>query len=611
MADVTKTATDTPRRKGRGLLITALAVTSAAIIVAAAAAAYGLILSTDGSDMERLGRAIEAGTLRLERQDIPGEDEVSEQVGETYAVVPEGIADAAGSVTAAFDLLPPLVEPGDGGASDFLSIDSCLITGADTITIKASADAMVSSDDKYYYLFDEAMYEDELPEDAEPLAHAYKDYEVSFNVGLKKGQASSRLYRKLLLAVRQNGEYVPVSGASFVTNPEALASYHYGGLEHSSKKGILVDPFRTGELTDLGVQYATYNIPLARILSTHAQGSTAYTYGGVTYYFNNTILGEYDHIFKTLNSKGIDIAAIILDNASTQAFPEITYPTGRSGSTAPYYMFNASDDKGVRALSAVATFLAGRYSGTAHGRVSMWVIGNEVNARKEWNYMASTDLATYTKAYTDAFRVFYNAIKSVNSDARIYVPFDQQWDRNRSNNPDYDARDMIELFASSLRAEGDIDWGLAEHPYSYPNNNTAFWKASNLVTRSFDTSILTMDNIEVLTSYMEQEAMLSPGGDVRSIILSEMGYSSTSGEALQAAAFAYAYKKIEAQPHIDAMMLSRQTDAADEIAAFGLALGLSTTGGRHKQIYEVFKYIDTSRSAEVTAFAKSIVGVDF
>ena len=105
--------------------------------------------------------------------------------------------------------------------------------------------------------------------------------------------------------------------------------------------------------------------------------------------------------------------------------------------------------------------------------------------------------------------------------------------------------------------------------------------------------------------------MLKADGSVRSIILSEMGYSSTSGEAMQAAAFAYAYTKIANNGCIDAMMLSRQTDAADEIAQFGLALGLSTPSGGHKQIYEVYKYIDTNRRSEVVAFAKPIVGVDF
>jgi pyruvoyl-dependent arginine decarboxylase (PvlArgDC) len=120
-----------------------------------------------------------------------------------------------------------------------------------------------------------------------------------------------------------------------------------------------------------------------------------------------------------------------------------------------------------------------------------------------------------------------------------------------------------------------------------------------------------MENIEVLTNYMQLDSMRDTSGNVRSIILSEIGYSSTSGEAMQAAAFAYAYTKMEQNGYIDALMLSRQTDAADEIAALGLALGLQTTGGHHKQIYNVFKYIDTPKRKDVISFAYDIVGKTF
>jgi len=67
-------------------------------------------------------------------------------------------------------------------------------------------------------------------------------------------------------------------------------------------------------------------------------------------------------------------------------------------------------------------------------------------------------------------------------------------------------------------------------------------------------------------------------GEVRPVILSELGYSSSQGEINQAAAFAYAYYAAENNPYINAILLSRQTDAGEEIAQ-GLALGLSTQGG--------------------------------
>lgn len=562
---------------------------------------------TGTSDAESTcAQAAEAGTEESLGQVQLSDDSPLKKIVTSGKAVSEALKERPESVTLTQD-----------NAAEFASIKTCEINaGTGKVEITVESPGIAVSDDKYYYLFNESTFAEGINDGQEAVVSSYKDSEVTFSVNLNRGESDSKLYDKFVVAVRKDGAYLPVSHARYITNPEAIASCSYAGMKQDSIKGLLIDPTKVAgsELDDLGVNYATYNIPLARILGGTSNGAyptITYSYDGVTYHFNGAIIHEYDYLFETLNAKGIDIAAIILNNASTSAYGEFTHPSARSGSTAPYYMFNAADESGVKALSAVGTFLASRYSGSGHGNVSMWIIGNEVNARKEWNYMAYTDLETYTAAYTRAFRVFYNAIRSVNAGAKVYMPLDQQWDRNWSKNPDYDGRDMLDLFASSMRDYGDISWNLAQHPYSYPNDNTAFWKTSDLVTNSADTSMITMNNIDVLTDYMAQKSMLNSAGKMRSIILSEMGYSSTSGQELQAAAFAYAYKKMVANGHIDAMMLSRQTDASDEIAQFGLALGLDTTGGAHKYIYNVYKYIDTDQSSAYADFAKAIVGKNF
>ena len=80
-----------------------------------------------------------------------------------------------------------------------------------------------------------------------------------------------------------------------------------------------------------------------------------------------------------------------------------------------------------------------------------------------------------------------------------------------------------------------------------------------------------MQNINVITNFLQKEEMLTADGEVRPVILSELGYSSSQGEINQAAAFAYAYYAAENNPYINAILLSRQTDAGEEIAQ-GLSL---------------------------------------
>ena len=222
--------------------------------------------------------------------------------------------------------------------------------------------------------------------------------------------------------------------------------------------------------------------------------------------------------------------------------------------------------------------------------------------------MAYTDVNTYVEEYAKAFRVFYTAIKSVSSSARVYISLDQQWDRNIKNNTNYDARDVLDVFNSSISAKGNIDWGVAQHPYNVPLTEARIWKASKYVEHNAGTSMLTMANIEVLVNYLRQDHFRKDDGEVRSILISELGYTSKAGEANQAAAYAYAYYKMEAYEEIDGFLLNRETDAAEEVAQ-GLSFGLSSAGGNRKQIYNVFKYIDTPQHAEYTNFAKSIIGI--
>ena len=77
---------------------------------------------------------------------------------------------------------------------------------------------------------------------------------------------------------------------------------------------------------------------------------------------------------------------------------------------------------------------------------------------------------------------------------------------------------------------------------------------------------------------------------------------------MQAAAIAYAYNIAAANQHIDSILFSRQTDAAEEIAQ-GLALGINRPDGSHKYAYNVYKYMDTDQAEKYTGFAKSIIGI--
>lgn len=573
------------------------------ILIVIAAVTVFLLLA----GREKENEAVEETFTQME-ESLPSQ-EIEDDLGDD---VVNHIVTAGNSVLEAFRQRPESHELTPDNTSNFASITDCVID-SDTgkISVTAKGDGIPKSDDKYYYLFALNTYQDTISPDSEYIARDYKDNSCTMTAALNYNTAGSRLYKKFVVAVKKDGEYVQVSSSKYITNPEEIAKHTSVYQEPKSIKGLLVDPnkLRGSELDDLGVKQAAYNIPVARLLgpSTNpAYPTINYTYNGKTYTLNGQVIAEYDLVFSTLTAKGITTTAIIL-NGPTSTYKQLIHPKARGGS-APYYMFNGAEEAGVEYMAAIGSFLADRYSNTKYGKISNWIIANEINARKEWNYMEYTDIETYVEEYAKAFRVFYTAIKSVSGSARVYISLDQQWDRNLKNNTNYDARDVLDVFNANITSKGNLEWGLAQHPYNVPLTEPRIWKASKYVEHNAGTSMMTIANIEVLVNYMKQEQFLQEDGEVRSILISELGYTSTKGEAYQAAAYGYAYYKMEHYKEIDGFLLNRQTDAAEEVAQ-GLAFGLNDSGGRHKQIYEVFKHIDTSEHAKYTDFAKSIIGI--
>lgn len=499
----------------------------------------------------------------------------------------------------------------------YVQVNSCMILpDGERFGLKGEVENLPESDDDRFYLIALRPYEEEIPEEAEAVAETTKERSFMLMADVNEFGTDSRLYDKFVVAVKENGQYVAMSSPYYITNPEALADYSEPFPASESIKGLLVDPLKlaTSELDELGVKHAVYNIPIARLLgsSTHRDYPTiTYTYNGKEYTLNGHVVDEYDYVFSTLTRKGIVITAILLNNKSSAA-PQMIHPLSRSGN-AYYYAFNAAEEEGCEYLEAISAFLAERYRDREHGTVMNWIVGNEINVRSLWNYMQNVELETYVREYARAFRLIYNGIRSMNANARVYISLDQQWTGNLTSNTSYNSRDILDEFNACIRKEGNIDWGLAHHPYSVPLTWPKFWELSDknaaLVLESKDTSMVTIYNIDVVTDYLQQPEFLTSEGQVRPIILSEMGFTSTYGEDVQAAAFAYAYYIAENNPYIDAMILSRETDAAEEVAQ-GLALGISYQNGRKKYIYDVFRYIDTEKSGEYTEFAKRYIGIE-
>lgn len=492
--------------------------------------------------------------------------------------------------------------------AQYAQITDCLLsTDKKTVTISLTLPAIPQSDDAYLYLFPMNTYHEYCSFSGEPIAQAKKD----LNGEIQFPYEESYLFCEFIPALLLDGEYVPLSTGYYITNPEVLASNQDSFPASTSKKGLLLDPEMLGTplLTDLGVQHAIYNIPLSHIMgeTTDEEFPTiSYDFHGTTYYFNGAVIDSYDNLFSYLPNIGMLSTAIVL-NDWNDAYPEMIHPMARNNNSgAYYYAFNTTEGKGCEYLEAIASFLASRYNGGDHGLVSSWVIANEINQRSTWNYMNTTDVDTYAVQFEKSLRIFYNAVKSNYANARIYFSVDHDWNNNDGTNTKFfNAKDLIASINTAACAKGNYDWGLAIHPYPDPLTRVNYWTGD--YDKTINSPLLTIMNLRTVTDFLGQEEFLDRSGDIRSITVTELGFSSASGEKLQAAAFAYCYFIIEDNPHVDAFIMNRQTDAKEELKQ-GLAFGIYEVDHTPKFIFEVFKNIDTPDATKHTDFMLNILG---
>ena len=500
---------------------------------------------------------------------------------------------------------------------------SCTTDGTDVI-ISAAVSGEVSDPqvyDNYWYLFELQPYEDELGERKDYLAWWTKGDRVSYSLPLGFGTGDDRLYCKYVLAVYDGTVYHAISAPSYITNPEAVARNTADFKTPQTKMGLLIDGMMIADAMELGVKHTSINIAFNQVLGEGIE----YRYDGKTYHFNKALMEEYDKIVDVFSGKDIMVTAILV-NGWNDNTPQLFLPGVEKSSEAHYYGFNASTKEGVDTIKAVASFLADRYSGMAgsKGKVSNWVIGNEINNNRIWNYAGEMELEEYVREYMKAFRVFYTAVKSTSSNDRLYFSTDFFWTEPEESLLNYGAREVIDTFGAMVKEGGDISWGLSYHPYPDPLTEPEFWDdgLNGRATESPDTRIVNFNNLHILTDHMKSRELLAPDGSVRHIILSEQGFSSKSAsrgdiERVQAAALAYAYYIADSNPYIDAILMNRQVDNVHEVrqgTAFGLwRCDMSSPDypvpTMRKPAWIVFGVIDKKSSLEETEFAKEIIGI--
>lgn len=488
-----------------------------------------------------------------------------------------------------------------------VSIESCQIAGDQVVcTLKSSQ--IPFSDDGLYYIYSNEVFQDGTT--GMVAATGPIGTEVTIGFPLQYNTPESNLSRKFLAAVKQNGQMVQVSNEHYITNPEAVAIYTTEPIP-AGIKGLLPNgDIVKSQVEELGIQQIVYNMIIDQIcVSEDTPEAIPFGYNGQVYYFNKDIVQAYDGMSRYLNNLGIKITMVLLHSGTGEHTKHLIHPQAVGGEC-PGFALNVEDAEAVNHLKAIAAFLGQRYSGKGEGgQIDNWILGNEVNARTSWWYTNSESLEFNVGIYVKAFRIFYNELKGMNGNVMLYNSIDQEWNR-KSNPGSFLSKDYLDLFNYYIKREGNIDWGLSFHPYNSPLFDPYAWNGLyKWVKNDITTPYITMQNLDILINYMNQLEFRNTRGEVRSISLAEIGFTSSFGQDLQEASIAYGYLKAASMPEIDAFMLFREVDDAHEMES-NLAMGLLDLEGNRKPAFEIYKNLGTDNEASAKARASEIIGMD-
>jgi hypothetical protein len=407
----------------------------------------------------------------------------------------------------------------------------------------------------------------------------------------------------------------------FVSDFSALPVRENSLQRPAGKKGLacIVDD---EDISALGIVWAAQNIDIGGLVDwANPNPELSFEFQGRRVGLRAGAVAGLDQSLKSKTDRGVAVIGILLNyvHRGTSKNSPMLHP-GTDPSSVPMgpAAFNTATEEGMFLYRAIIRWIVDRYTDphAPHGRLTGLVIGNELQSHWQWYHLGDADENHVLDEYFAAVRVADLCARSVHRDFRVYLSLDHHWTlRGDTNNPRREIAGVTILRGINERARhsGDFLWHLAFHPYPENLFEPRFWNDSTAPLR-LDAPRVTFRNLEVLAAFFRQAEFLWSGAS-RHIALTEQGFhcrNEKDGESVQAAAYAYAWKRISAIPEIESFIYHRHMDHLGE---GGLNLGLREGNGgdphaigRRRQIWNALQKAGTPEEDTAFSFALPIVG---
>lgn len=401
---------------------------------------------------------------------------------------------------------------------------------------------------------------------------------------------SASLTKSFCVALIRGEEILPIGETIHIENPEILAAAHASLPETDSKKGVTS---LQGTSVYDGIAYTTLSVPLEKLITLDR---TAFTFAtdGVSYYYQAEFLTELDRQITLCRQRGIRALLVLTASPSEDAALNRILLHPSAAVDASFCAFNTATEEGVRYLRAAVNLLAQRYAIREGdlGGVLGFAVGQNVNHTAANYSLGNVTLLTFVREYATALRLVHNSAQAVCPAFAAYASLDYHWNGENSRRAAarFGARQTLDLLNHLITLQGDFDWQLAFDPYS-DGEYYAFEDTD--ADMSAEAARVTLANLEVLTSYITKPAFYYDRQYRSILLLEQTSPTSTLPEnetvlSKQSADYVCGYYKISTRnfPLVKALIVGHDVSYND-----------------------TFRYIDTDRSAQVTAYALELLGV--
>jgi len=418
----------------------------------------------------------------------------------------------------------------------------------------------------------------------------------------REGIDYDRVFSKWAIVKVDGKDQVLDSHARYADDVAAKASPAPVPLRNKKGFGAGGGDLYFDECKRIDIGSVTMNVYLSKLILPEGND---FVYGGKSYGLGPEVK-KVDNYVSKAGETGIVVSAILLCPVESMFLD----PENEGGF---FTMPNLTTAEAFNNYAAALEFMASRYCSENPGRISHWIMHNEVDMGLEWTNMGKQPETRFFDRYVKSMRICYNIVRQYDQNGAILGSYTHNW---VDGDAGYAPKRLLEKNIKYSEREGDFWWGVAYHPYPQDLSAPKFWIDDTRSTYSLNSDYVTFKNLEVVDAWIKQPETFYKGTTKRPLFLSENGTNSPSYSpedlALQAAGGAWAWKKTAKLDGIDAIQWHGWTDNRHE---FGLRIGLhSFEEGewgdlQPKPVWYVWAAAGTDKESEVFDQYLPILGI--